>query len=105
MGKISGRKDVIQIFSEHHTSCRKLCQTMLIRQQRSDGMNPFQLCRRSSKSTYGQKIELKRFEHLNMFLCEQSKSRTQVMSPNIDNQMMATSNYNCSPSVSLLKSM
>jgi len=67
MGKISSRKCVIRIFSKDHAVVRKSSKTIITREQRREGTNPFQVFHTSSRSTYRQKIESKRVEHFNMF--------------------------------------
>jgi hypothetical protein len=67
MGKISGRKCVIRIFSEYVAVSRKSSKTVITRERRNEGMNPLEVFHTSLRSTYRQKMGPKGLKHLNMF--------------------------------------
>jgi hypothetical protein len=67
MGKISGRKRVIRIFSKYVAVSRKSSKTVITRERRNEGMHPLEVFHTSLRSTYHEKMGPKRLKHLNMF--------------------------------------
>ncbi len=67
MGKISGRKCAIRIFSKYLVVGQKSSEMIITGEIRREGMNPFQVFHISLRSTCGRNMEAKRLEHLGMF--------------------------------------
>jgi hypothetical protein len=61
MIKLLGRKYVIRIFPKYLATGRKLSKMVITREERPKVINPFQVFHASSRSTYDQKMESKRF--------------------------------------------
>jgi hypothetical protein len=67
MGKISGWKCITQFFSKYLVLDRKSSKTIITREQRCEGLNPFQIFHASSRTTCDHKMGSKTLEHLNTF--------------------------------------
>jgi hypothetical protein len=78
MGKIPGQKCVVRIFSKDLAVGRKSSKTIITREQRREGMNPFQIFHISLRSTYDRKMGPKRLEHLGMFPRKCKKTRNSL---------------------------